>query len=119
MTGLHLLGVDTPRMIQIRVKNAQALAAREGGMAGAVAAQLVPDTIEQVVLDKMVEQFRATLAQRGVDAEIKVVSAAQQQPEKKGLGPGGGFVLGAGLVGGAWALMRHGARLRQMMPALP
>lgn len=104
--SLDYLGADEPRGILIRVKNAQALAASQGGTAGAVAAALVPETIEGVVLDKMVAQFRDNLRKNGVDADVGIVSAAAHKEATSGFGTG--VVVGLGAAGAAFAAWRFG-----------
>lgn len=103
--SLDLLGAE-PRGILIKVRNAQQLAAAQGGTAGAVAASLVPETIEGVVLDKMVAEFRKTLAAKGVDASVDIVSATPHRPATSGFGTG--MALGAGAVGAGLAVWRFG-----------
>lgn len=103
--SLDLLGAE-PRGILIKVRNAQQLAAAQGGTAGAVAASLVPETIEGVVLDKMVAEFRKTLAAKGVDASVDIVSATPHKPATSGFGMG--MALGAGLAGAGFAFWKFG-----------
>jgi hypothetical protein len=84
--SLDLLGAEAaPRGVLIRVRNAQALAASQGGTAGAIASSLVPQTIEGVVLDKMAEEFRKNLVKSGVDADVSIVSTDPLRPAKSGL----------------------------------
>lgn len=97
--SLELLGAE-PRGILIKVRNAPQLAAAQGGAAGAVAATLVPETIENVVLDKMAEQFRSQLRQKGVDADVQVVAANLRPPVRSF---GTGVALGLGIAGLSWA----------------
>ncbi len=111
MSGLDLLGVEPVRVIQIRVKNAGELAAKQGGVAGAVAAQLVPETIESVVLNKMVQQFGASLKEKGVDAEVVVVPLGSPVPPPSQRGPFlKGMVASAGLGGAGYAAWRFWLR---------
>ena len=106
--SLELLGAQPARGILIKVRNAQQLAAAQGGAAGAVAATLVPETIESVVLDKMVTQFKGALRTQGVDAEVSIVSADPHRPVTSGYGAG--VVTGLGLAGLGWAAWRFGLR---------
>jgi hypothetical protein len=107
MEGLDLLGADpAPRGVLIRVRNAQALAAKQGGAAGAIAATLVPQTIEGVVLDKMAAKLKEALTQQGVDAEVSVVSAAGARESKPAFGEGAAFgAAGMAALWAAWTLL--------------
>lgn len=101
--SLALLGVDAaPRGILIRVKNARALAAKEGGASGAIAATLMPETIEGVVLQKMVDQFKSSLREKGVDADVQIVAAEGHGRAESGFAEGA--LVGAGAAGAAWLL---------------
>lgn len=93
--SLALLGAEPTRGVLVRIRNAQQLAVSKGGAPGAIAATVIPETIESVVLDKTAEQFRQNLKANGVDADVQVVSAVAHKPATSGFRDG---VL-AGVVG--------------------
>jgi|SRR5579859_6076188 len=112
MDAFDLIGAEPPtRGVLIKVKNVGQLAATQGGAPGALAAALVPETIEGVVLDKMVQQFRSNLKDKGVDADVQVVSTTMP-PARSGLREGVVLgVVGAGVGAGlGWVAWRHGLR---------
>jgi len=106
-----LVGADEQgRAILIRVKNALALAASQGGAAGAIASKLVPQTVGSTVLSKMVDQLSSNLKQNGVDADVSIVADAGQKAVSGGrdllVGVGIG-VAGTGALWALWKLLRR------------
>jgi hypothetical protein len=100
--SFDLIGAEPTRGLLVRVRNVPQLVAKQGGLPGAVAAKLVPNTIEAVVLTKMAEQMRPTLHEKGVEADVQVVTTATLPRFRDGL------LLGLGAAGGLWAVWRFG-----------
>lgn len=107
--GLELLGAEEPsRAILLRVKNARVLAAKEGGAPGAIAATVVPETIEGVVLQKIGDELDKNLRAKGVDAEVRIVSASGQPVAKSGFGEG--IFVGLAVCAASLAAWRFGLK---------
>lgn len=87
------------RALLVRVRDVPALVRAQGGAAGGFAAQLAPQTMENLVYGKMKDEFAEKLKEKGVDADVQVVASA-------GFVPAGSspiwkplaFGLGAGLL---------------------
>ena len=108
--SLAYLGAEPGRALLIRVKNTLDLAKAQGGAAGGLAAFLVPQTIDNVVLSKMAEQFQAQLLEKGVNAEVTVVADTGSLPVKGRKDLLTGVGLGMILVGMGWAGWTFGVR---------
>jgi hypothetical protein len=72
----EVLGAANPKgpFVTIHVKNVPELVKKEGGGAGEVAFQLLPQTIENTVYSKMKAEIAAGMKEKGVDADVNVVS---------------------------------------------
>jgi hypothetical protein len=81
------------RSVLITVRDIPALVKAQGGGAAALVNRIVPDTIEETVYDKMVADITGAMKQKGVDADVKVVSPMGYQPARSSC-----FLVGA-LVG--------------------
>lgn len=73
----EVLGAEVPGQgpyLTIHVKNVPELVKQQGGSAGAAAFSLVPQTIENTVYTKMASEIGAGMKQKGVDADIQIVT---------------------------------------------
>ena len=79
MSGYHLLGTITDRVITIRVKNALALAKAQSSLA--TVASWVPGAGEDFVVEQTYEaiagKINESLTAQKADAEVKVVDGVQ------------------------------------------
>lgn len=105
-----VIGADhTPprRGVLITVRDVPALVKKQGGYSGALVDQLVPDTIESTVYSQMAAEIASGMKDKGVDADVKVVSPVNfkpaVRPEVRGMVIGAAG-LGVGLL--AWKLIR-------------
>jgi len=92
----------------IRIKNFGDVIKSQGGALGNIAYTLTPATISNVALGKMRDEFKSSLAEKGVDADVAIASAPTVKTKTSELVIGMG--LGAGLVGlGAliWRLLKR------------
>ena len=108
--SLHLLGAEVGKAILIRVNNPLDMASSQGGATGAIAAWAVPKYTTSMVLDKMVDQFKTSLAGAGVKADVLVIDDTGVIPAKSNKDLMTGTVLGAILVGAGWAAWRFGIK---------
>lgn len=103
--SLALLGAEPLRGVLIKVRNAQELAAAQGGTAGAIAASVAPGMIEGVVLNKIAEQLGPKFREQGVVADVSVVPVASVGgPNKRTFEVG--IAVGAASMGLLWGLSR-------------
>lgn len=93
------------RGVLITVRDVPALVRAQGGNTGAFVDQLVPDTIEATVYQQMAAEITAGMKDKGVDADVKVVSPAGYKPAR---GPEfkRGVVVGAGAIGVGWLVWK-------------
>lgn len=86
--------------IVIRVKNAGALAA-QGGAAGSLAFEAVPNTITNIIYGRMRDEFLQKFKEKGVDADVSITTTPPAgPPPRSDFVPG--VLAGGALVGLAW-----------------
>ena len=96
---------DVGPFVTIHVNDIAGLVKAQGGSTGALAQSILPKTIEKTVYDQLSAQIASGLKDKGVNADVRVVSNA---PPGKVLS--GEFLvsasIGAGAVGLIW-LVKH------------
>lgn len=89
------------RGVLITVKDVPALVRAQGGATGALAQRFLPDTIENTVYQQMAAEIASGMKDKGVDADVKIVSPVGFKPASTPEFTRGAFV-GAGAVGIGW-----------------
>ena len=107
---MHILGADIGRAIQIRVNNPLDLAKAQGGTAGAIAAFVVPKTVENKVLTTMVDQFKTNLTAAGVVADVQIVADSNARPVTGSKDLATGAIVGVALSAAGWSAWHFGIR---------
>lgn len=116
--SLHEIGADpVGQSILIRVNNPLELVKTQSGKPGSFASKMAalatygaPQTLTNVVLGKMVEQFKEQLAKNGVDVNVMVVDDTGMRATSGERDIVTGIGLGAVLVGLGWTAWRFGLR---------
>lgn len=101
--SLELLGISTGQALLVRVKNPGALAASQAGTSGAIAAALLPETINNQVLTAVKAQLQDKLAQNGVLADIEIVDDTGSQATLQS-DLFGGIAIGGVAVAAIWGI---------------
>lgn len=94
------------RLLTVRFRDPVAVAAKEGGAAGTLAATLAPKAVEEQMYSEFQKQLADQLKARGIDAEVNVVTSASSFGKPGSSDFGSGLVVGAGAVGVLWLVMR-------------
>jgi hypothetical protein len=101
MVGSDVLSAGP--FVTIHVTDVAKLLAAQGGALGSALQGAIPKTAEALVYGKLRDTIAAGLKEKGVDADVQVVSGAMRDsPLRTEFVPG--VVLGAGAVSLAWFL---------------
>ncbi len=96
-------GDPADQYVVIRVKNMGDVVRREGGALGNFAYEMTPQTIANIAYGKMRDEFKKSLADKGVDADVTLAATPPiGKPAKGELLTG--VLVGAGTVGIGWGL---------------
>ena len=107
--SIPLASIKSPEpALVIRVKNAPELVAKQGGAMGKLAFDLAPATITGKIYSEMQKEMLTKFAEKGVVADVQVVTSPPSGPPPKaeflrGMAAGG---IGVGIVYGLWRLIR-------------
>lgn len=97
--------------VTVHVRDVPALVKAQGGAIGELVVRLAPQAIENQVYEKMATQIAAGMKDKGVDAEVKIVTnphALSSLPSRSDFVTG--MALGAGsvfAVYGIYRLIKH------------
>lgn len=94
-----------PQYVVIKVKNMGDVVTKQGGAMGNVAYSLTPQTISNIAYERMRDDFKKGLAEKGVDADVTITAMPPT-----GKPPAGelwfGVAVGASTVGMGWLLWK-------------
>lgn len=110
LIGSDIIGAPVSgRAILIQVRDVPALVQAQGGSSGSLVQKLVPDTIEATVYRKMAQEMANGLREKGVDADVRVVSPVGFKPARNGEFSRG-VIAGVGLLGVALLAWKYGVK---------
>lgn len=78
MRNYIALGADavgSGPFVVVHVRDVPAVAKSQGGSIGALVQSLAPQAVEKMVYQKMVDQIASGMKDKGVDADVRVVSS--------------------------------------------
>lgn len=109
LQGTDVLGATSAgRAVLIKVRDVPTLVRAQGGAAGALAQEFLPDTVEAKVYSEMAAEMKRGLKEKGVDADVSVVAPVGYKPAPqpdftRGIMIGGGVVAAlASIVYAVW-----------------
>ena len=106
---IPLASVNTPQpALVIRVKNPAELVAKQGGAAGKLSFDIAPSSITGLVYSKMRDEMLEKFKEKGVVADVQVVTSPPSGPPPKaefvrGMAAGG---MATGIVYGLYRLVK-------------
>lgn len=90
--------MDQGRGILIRVRNVPQLVSQQGAVE-TLAQRLAPGTVEKKALSTIRDQLSSGLKEKGVDAELTIVSPANYKADSSNIWFGIAAALGVGVAG--------------------
>jgi hypothetical protein len=101
-----VVGADiADQFVVIRIKNMADVIKAQGGALGNLAFSLTPQTVANLAFSRMRDEFKKSLADKGVDADVTLAAAGPATKAPRGELVTG-VIVGAGAIGVGWGLWR-------------